>query len=76
MVSNVFPVFFAFYLGAWCDVFGRKLCIFLFFGAKIIGNVVVIVVAYYLDTAKEWYFVSLIPTALVGTNVTSYQTQF
>ena len=66
MVSSIFPVFFAFYLGAWCDVFGRKLCIILFLGAKVIGNVIIILVAFYIESAKEWYLFSLVPTALIG----------
>jgi hypothetical protein len=33
---------------------------------KIVGNVIVVLVAYFLDSAKEWYLLSLMPTALVG----------
>ena len=69
-MSSVFPVFFAFYLGSWCDTFGRKLCILLFLVAKVLGNVILILVAYYLESAKEWYLFALIPTAVVGTFTT------
>ena len=72
MASSVFPVFFAFYLGAWCDTFGRKICIFLFLFTKIISCIGVVLVAYFMDSRKEWYLLSLIPTSLVGKLCTSY----
>ena len=66
MVTSVFPIFFSFYLGAWCDTFGRKLCIFLFIISKIIGQSILILLANNMDWAKEWYLLTLVPTSLIG----------
>merc|ERR1740129_1064429 len=30
LASTIFPIFFAFYMGAWCDMFGRKLLMKIF----------------------------------------------
>jgi hypothetical protein len=66
MISSIFPVFFSFYIGAWCDLFGRKLCIFLYLGAKLIGQAILIVLAYNLEWPKEWFLLTLLPTSLLG----------
>ena len=71
MVTSFFPIFFSFYLGAWCDTFGRKLCMYLFLASRIIGQSILILLAYNMDWAKEWYLLTLVPTTLIG-NLTKY----
>ena len=66
IVGTFFPVFFSFYLGAWCDLFGRKLIFKLYLSAKCVEQIIVIVCAYYLESPKEWLLLAPIPTALAG----------
>ena len=74
MVTSFFPIFFSFYLGAWCDTFGRKLCIFLFMFTRILGQAVLILLAYNMHWAKEWFLLTLVPTTLIG--IASHLTLF
>ena len=64
LVGTIFPVFFAFYLGAWCDLFGRKLLFKIFLIARCLDQVVVILCAYFLESPKEYLLLSSIPTSL------------
>ncbi len=66
MVDSVFPVFFSFYLGAWADMFGRKLLFYIYLAAKILSHVGVILCAHFLVSPKEWILLATIPTALSG----------
>ena len=66
LVGTIFPVFFAFYLGAWCDLFGRKLLFKIFLIARCLDQVVVILCAYFLESPKEYLLLSSIPTSLAG----------
>ena len=66
LVATIFPIFFSFYLGAWCDLFGRKLIFKLYLSAKCVEQIIVIVCAYYLESPKEWLLLAPIPTALAG----------
>ena len=66
LVGTIFPVFFAFYLGAWCDLFGRKLLFKLYLTARCLDQVVVILCAYFLESKKEYLLLASIPTALAG----------
>jgi len=68
MVTSIFPIFFAFYLGAWCDIFGRKLCMYLFLIAKSVGQGFLIVNAAFLSMKKEWYLLTFVPSTLIGKN--------
>ena len=66
MVSSSLPIFFSFYIGAWCDMFGRKLTMFLFIASRLVGQSILITLAYNMHWAKEWYLLSLIPVTLTG----------
>lgn len=66
MVISIFPVFFAFYIGAWCDLFGRKPLLYMYWVAKMVSQVLVLVCAIFLKSEKEYYLIALAPTALVG----------
>ena len=66
IVGTFFPVFFSFYLGAWCDLFGRKLIFKMYLSAKCVEQIIVIVCAYFLESPKEWLLLAPIPTALAG----------
>ena len=66
MVSTVFPIFFSFYMGAWCDLFGRKLLFYIYFTAKILEQLTVIACAVFLDSPKEYLLLASLPTSLAG----------
>ena len=66
LINSIFPIFFAFYLGAWADLFGRKLLLNLFFVAYIIQAIIEVVCAYYIDSKKEWLLLAGVPFTLVG----------
>ncbi len=66
LVGSVFPVFFAFYMGAWCDLFGRKLLFYIYLTARIVEQMIVIACAYFMMSAKEYLLLSSIPQALAG----------
>ena len=42
ILGTFFPIFFSFYLGAWCDIFGRKLLFKLHAAARIIDLCIVL----------------------------------
>ena len=65
-VSSIFPIFFAFYLGAWADLFGRKLLLLLFFIAYFLQAIIELVCAYYEDSKKEFLLIAGAPFTLVG----------
>ncbi len=56
----------SFYLGAWADLFGRKLLFYIFLTAYILKQAIVIVCAYYFDSPKEFLLLSEVPSALSG----------
>ena len=66
LISSIFPIFFAFYLGAWADLFGRKLLLLLFFIAYFLQTIIELVCAYYEDSKKEFLLIAGVPFTLVG----------
>ena len=65
-MKNIFPTFFAFYLGAWADRFGRKPIFYLFLSATVMSQSIIVICSVYLDTPKEYIFLSYIPSTLAG----------
>ena len=66
LVYTIIPTIFSFYLGAWCDIYGRKFLIKLFLFAEIFSRGNMIVNAYYMDLKKEFLFIGVIPYGIVG----------
>ena len=66
LINSIFPIFFAFYLGAWADLFGRKLLLKLFFAAYILQAAIEVLCAYFIDSKKEWLLLASVPFTLVG----------
>lgn len=66
LVGAVFPVFFSFYMGAWCDLFGRKLIFYIYLTARILEQVVVIICAILLLSPKEYLLFASLPQAFAG----------
>ena len=60
------PAVLAFYLGAWCDLFGRKVVIFAFLSAKIFQDAWNTLNAYFIEWPKEYLFVGISIPAIVG----------
>ncbi len=60
------PLFFAFYYGAWADMFGRKMLFYVFLGTKIISQSGEVLWAYFEDAPKEWALLIEFPVTLVG----------
>ena len=67
LVSTIFPVFFSFYLGAWCDLFGRKLLFKIYLSARCMDQIIVILCAYFVNSPKEYLLLAKIPSSLAGT---------
>ena len=72
LINSIFPIFFAFYLGAWADLFGRKLLLKLFFAAYIIQASIEVLCAYFLDSKKEWLLLASVPFTLVGMYISDW----
>lgn len=66
LVGTFFPIFFSFYLGAWCDLFGRKLLFKIYLTARCLDQVVIILCAYFIESPKEYLLFAPIPVALAG----------
>ena len=66
LLESIFPAFFAFYMGAWCDMFGRKLILYLYFTCTILKQICVIICAYFLESPKEYLLFAGIPESLAG----------
>ena len=66
LVTSIVPVFMAFYLGAWADMFGRKPIFYLFLTSYAVEQAVVLVCAYYFNSPKEWLLLSYVPKNLAG----------
>ena len=66
LISSIFPIFFAFYLGAWADLFGRKLLLCLFFVVYVLQSIIELICAYFEDSKKEYLLISGVPFTLVG----------
>ena len=66
LVYTIIPTIFSFYLGAWCDIYGRKFLIKLFLFAEIFSRGNMIVNAYFMDLKKEFLFIGVIPYGIVG----------
>ena len=67
LVSTIFPVFFSLYLGAWCDLFGRKLLFKIYLSARCMDQIIVILCAYFVNSPKEYLLLAKIPSSLAGT---------
>ena len=66
LVSSLFPIFFSFYLGAWCDLFGRKLLFFIYLVSRMMEEAVVIICGIFLESKKEYLLLQNIPAAISG----------
>lgn len=66
MVSSIFTIFISFYLGAWCDLFGRKPLIYMFWVAKIINQALILLQAIFLKMKKAYIYLATLPVTLVG----------
>ena len=66
LISSIFPICFAFYLGAWADLFGRKLLLCLFFVVYVLQSIIELICAYFEDSKKEYLLISGVPFTLVG----------
>ena len=58
--QSVFPCLIAFYAGAWADIFGRKVIIYLFGIASVLDYFGLLLNALFFD----WPLVALIPTTI------------
>ena len=65
-VTTLLPAFLAFYLGAWADLFGRKVVLYMTLTTWFLKHAIFIVLAYFLDSPKEYVLLADIPTNLSG----------
>jgi MFS family permease len=66
MVATLLPIFFSFYLGSWCDIFGRKLLIKVYLISKIFGKTGLILCSYFMNSSKYWLLLCYIPYGIAG----------
>ena len=66
LVATIFPIFFSFYLGAWCDLFGRKLLFKVYLTARCLDQMVVLICAIFINSPKEYLLLARIPSSLAG----------
>ena len=65
-VYTIFPAIFAFYLGAWADLFGRKILIYMGITSSIIKIGLTIICAYFMDSSKYYLLATEVPVSLTG----------
>lgn len=65
-VSSVFPALFAFYLGSWCDLFGRKFIQYMYLAALVVSQAFVTLNAHFMEWPKEWLLLATLIPSLVG----------
>ena len=66
MVATLLPIFFSFYLGSWCDIFGRKLLIKVYLISKVFGKTGLILCSYFMNSSKYWLLLCYIPYGIAG----------
>ena len=66
IVRSIIPIFLSFFLGAWCDLFGRKPLFYLYLSARIMEQAIVVICSYFLSSPKEYLLLANLPTALAG----------
>ena len=66
MVATLLPIFFSFYLGSWCDIFGRKLLIKVYLISKVFGKTGLILCSYFMNSSKYWILLCVIPYGIAG----------
>jgi len=66
LITGVLPVFSSLFMGAWADIFGRKLIFYIYLSAYVLQQGIVIICAYYFESPKEYVLLSTVPSALAG----------
>ena len=66
MVQKLLPFFLSFYLGAWCDMFGRKYILYYYFFNRCLSQAVAVLNAYFIEAKAEYYLLVSVPIALAG----------
>eukprot|EP00095_Tigriopus_kingsejongensis_P002938 maker-scaffold517_size150149-snap-gene-0.20 protein:Tk02938 transcript:maker-scaffold517_size150149-snap-gene-0.20-mRNA-1 annotation:"adenylate cyclase " len=66
LAKSIFPLFFAFYVGSWCDVFGRRLIMYLFLGAQLVSQALLILNTVFMSWPKEILLAGPLITGIVG----------
>ena len=66
IISNVIPALMQFYAGAWADLFGRKIMMFVYLASMVMGGVIALFSEIFVTAPKEWTLLISIPTSLVG----------
>ena len=61
LLESIFPAFFAFYMGAWADMFGRKLLFYICLSASISKQIMIIICAYFMESPKEYLLMANLP---------------
>ena len=66
MVQKLLPFFLSFYLGAWCDMFGRKYILYYYSFNRCLSQAVAVLNAYFIEAKAEYYLLVSVPIALAG----------
>ena len=68
LATSLIPIFMAFYLGAYMDLFGRKPIMYLFLITSALQKTVMVVCSHWFSSSKWFILLAYIPTSLGGGN--------
>ena len=68
LATSLIPIFMAFYLGAYMDLFGRKPIMYLFLITSALQKVVMVICSHWFSSSKWYILLAYIPTSLGGGN--------
>ncbi|XP_059080926.1 proton-coupled folate transporter-like isoform X1 [Tigriopus californicus] len=66
VIVSIFPAILAFYMGAWCDLIGRKVIMLAFFSAKALGAAFLVCYSHWMDMPLEYFFVAMAIPSIMG----------
>ena len=76
IVATTIPIFASFYMGAWCDIFGRKLLMKIYLVSKLFTKTALILNAYFMNVSKYWIFLVFVPNGIAGKKCFQVTTKF
>lgn len=66
LAKNIFPLFFAFYIGSWCDLFGRKTVMYTYLIFQLLAQGILVLNSAFMSWPKEILLTGPLLTGLVG----------
>lgn len=66
VIVSIFPALLAFYMGAWCDLIGRKVIMLAFFLAKALGAAFLVCYSHWMEMPLEYFLVAMAIPSIMG----------